>query len=76
MARTGRINPSIKKDGIHPAAYMKYKLPWACEDCVYFDSEKEKCILGYITEPHRRAHQRASYERSGKVALCRFLELE
>ncbi len=76
MAKQTRINPSIKKDGIHPAAYMKYKLPWACEDCVYFAPETEKCILGYITEPHRRDNQRKSYEMSGKVALCRFLEID
>lgn len=76
MVKTHKIKPTIKKDPIHPASYMKYKLPWACEDCVYYAPDTEKCILGYITEPHRREVQKKSYEMSGRVALCRFLELE
>jgi hypothetical protein len=71
-----KINPSIRKDGIHPADYMKYKLPWACEDCVYFNEGKERCILGYIQDPHLRENLKKSYEMSGKVSLCRFQELD
>lgn len=72
-----RIKPSIKKDPILAKDYLKYKLPWACEDCVYFTGEQSgRCILGYLTEPHRREEQRKSFELSGRMALCRFLEME
>jgi hypothetical protein len=71
-----RLTASIKKDGVHPADYNRLKLPWACEDCVYFDHEKETCTLGYNSDHHRRDEQLKSYFLSGKMALCRFQELD
>ena len=71
-----RLGSSIRKDGINPAAYNRYHLPWACEDCSHFDRDQERCTLGYITAPHRRAQQAYDYALSGKVALCRFQEID
>lgn len=71
-----RLTPSIKKDGIHPAAYNSFTLPWACEDCSHFDFQAERCTLGYNSAHHRRAQQKKDYEMSGKVALCRFQEID
>ncbi len=78
-----KIRSSIKKEGIDPAAYNKYKLPWACEDCVHYSGsqasdhhQEQRCTLGYLTEPHLRKNLKKSYELSGKVTLCRFLEID
>ncbi len=71
-----RIGSSIKKDAIHPADFNRYNLPFACEDCVHFASERESCTLGLITEPHLKRNQIHSYELSGKMALCRFQEID
>ena len=71
-----RIRPSIKKDPIDPVGYMTYKLPFACEDCSHFSSEKEICTFGYITTPHLRRNQEKSYLLSVKMTLCRFIEID
>ncbi|MBC7741527.1 MAG: hypothetical protein H7061_04990 [Bdellovibrionaceae bacterium] len=71
-----RIGSSIKKDAIHPRDYNAYTLPYACEDCSHFKAENESCTLGLMTEPHLRRTQVRSYEISGKIALCRFQEID
>ena len=71
-----RIGWSIRKDAIHPADFLRYKLPIACEDCSHFKSSNETCTLGMPTEQHLRRNQELSYNLSGKVALCRIQEID
>ena len=71
-----RLNTSIKFDAIHPADYMKYDLRLSCEECTHFNYESESCTLGYVTNWHRKEFQKQSYELTGKVALCRFQEID
>jgi len=71
-----RLQQSIKHDKVSPTDYMKYNLPWACEDCTHFDSSHDLCTLGYTTKWHKRNYQRMTYELAGKMALCRFQEID
>jgi hypothetical protein len=71
-----RIPSSIKKDPIQAADYLRYNLPNACEDCSHFKPSNETCTLGLPTEQHLARNQKKSYELSGKLALCRFLEVD
>lgn len=71
-----RINPSIKKDVVSPSDYLKYETRWSCEDCTHFNHEKEFCTLGYVSDHHRKAEQERSYLLSGKIAFCRFHEID
>lgn len=71
-----RITQSIKKDAVHPTDFRKYVFLSACDDCSHFDTAKEECTFGYRVAPHRRAQQIKDYEMSGKMALCRFLEID
>ncbi len=71
-----RLRTGIKFDPINPRDYLKYDFPTACEDCTHFDRENAKCTLGYESAWHRREYQVHSYEISGKMALCRFLEID
>ena len=71
-----RIRPSILKDSINPSDYLKYKLPFACEDCSHFKFSNESCTLGMPTEAHLSRNQNLSYNLSGKVALCRLQEID
>jgi hypothetical protein len=71
-----RIHPSIRKDGINPSDYLKYDFRTACEDCSHFNSLSVTCTLGYKTGPHLRAQQQADYNMSGKIAQCRFIEID
>ena len=71
-----KIKPSIRRDAINPRDYNSYKLPWTCDDCTHFASATATCTLGYKTEAHRRETFNKTYERSGTVALCRFIEID
>ncbi|MFZ4404798.1 MAG: hypothetical protein ACOYOK_11910 [Pseudobdellovibrionaceae bacterium] len=76
MGQTKKIRPSIKKDRIHPKDFLQYPFIFSCEDCSHFDPDKNLCTIGYATVHHRRAEQLHSYEVSGKVAFCRFHEID
>jgi len=71
-----RVKPSIKRDAISAQDYLKFKLPWACEDCSHFASETNQCTLGYNSAMHRREFLEKMYETSGTMTLCRFLEID
>lgn len=71
-----RVNTSIKFDTINPSDYMRYTLRFSCEDCTHFDLPAERCTLGYVTSWHRKEFQEKSYELTGKMALCRFQEID
>ncbi len=71
-----RLRTSIRFDGINPTDYLKYDHRFSCEDCTHFNRETEKCTLGYETKWHRKEFQNKSYELSGKMALCRFIEID
>lgn len=71
-----RLGKSIKRDPVHPADFARFKLPYACEDCTHFDAATESCTIGYSTAPHRRAEQLREYQLSGRMALCRFQEID
>lgn len=71
-----RIRASIIKDGIHPADYNRFNLPFSCEDCSHFKTADESCTLGMPTEPHLKKNQINSYNLSGKIALCRIQEID
>ena len=71
-----RLRPSIKKDPLKASDYNHYKLPWSCDDCTHFDSEQERCTLGYQALNHRRTQQQHDFELGGHFALCRFQEID
>ena len=74
--QNNKIRATIKRDSVSPRDYLKYKLPWACEDCVHFTLEKNQCSLGYRVEAHMRENLERMYEISGTMTLCRFLEID
>lgn len=76
MKSPKRISKSMKKDSIHPKDYLNYNLPFSCEECSHFASINESCTLGLPTSPHLKRNQIQSYELSGKMALCRFQEID
>lgn len=71
-----RIGVSIKKEKINPGDYLKYDHRLSCEDCTYFKPEPQTCSLGFQTENHKKSTQTKDYELSGRVAICRFLEID
>lgn len=71
-----KLKTSIRFDSIHPSDYLKYSMPTACEQCTHFDPTNETCTLGYNSVWHRHHFQIESYELLGKIAFCRFLEID
>lgn len=71
-----RLRTSIKFDTVNPADYLRYNIPSACEDCTHFDAQAERCTMGYDSRWHRKDFQEKSFFLSGKMALCRFLEID
>lgn len=71
-----RLTKSIRSDAIHPRDYLKYETRSSCEDCTHFDADAEKCTIGYNSTPHRRAEQERMYNLSGRIAICRFMEID
>lgn len=71
-----RLKPSIKLDTVDPRDYAKYIMLSACEDCVHFEVSSGQCTLGYQTEPHLRAEQERTYRLGGRIAFCRFHEID
>lgn len=71
-----RLSTSIRLDTVNPSDYLKYDFRFACEDCTHFDFENQRCTLGYQASWHRKEFQQKTYELNGKMALCRFLEID
>ncbi len=71
-----KIRPSMKKDRIHPSDFLNYNIPFACEDCSHFKTENKSCTLSFNTEYHLKSNALKTYELSGKIFQCRFLEID
>ncbi len=71
-----RIRTSIRLDAVHPTDYLKYDFRFSCEDCTHFNRTEETCTLGYESKWHRKDYQKSTFELNGKMALCRFLEID
>ncbi len=80
MKTPKRLTPSIKKDYVHPSDYLNFDHRWSCEDCSHFKRKDElsgeACTIGYIISHHLKAQQIHDYELSGKMAFCRFHEID
>lgn len=78
MAKTTTrpLRQSIKKDRIHPSDFLKYKIPFACEDCSHFKAEGQTCTIGFWTLNHLKERQVKKYLLSGEMAICRFMEID
>lgn len=70
------LKGSIRRDGINPSDYLRIHHAMACEDCTHFKHSDATCTLGNVTKWHLRAFQEAEYQRTGKVAICRFMEID
>ncbi len=71
-----RIRSSIKLDVVNPGDFLKYDLTFSCEQCTHFDPELIKCTLGYNHEHHLKDKNLNTYYLNGKMAFCRFLEID
>jgi len=71
-----KLKNTIKKDGIHPRDYLRFEHRLSSEDCSHYKWSDASCTIGYVTLWHRREIQQKDYELTGKMALCRFMEID
>lgn len=76
MSTPKRVTQSIKKDKVSASDYLNYDHRWSCEDCTHFNSSGESCTLGYVTSHHLKRQQTKDFELSGRMAFCRFHEID
>lgn len=71
-----RIRQSIKLDVVNPTDFLTYNSIHSCEQCSHWNQENGLCTLGYKNDVHRLAANLKCYELNGKMAFCRFLEID
>ena len=71
-----KLKTGIRFDRVNPSDYLKYDHRFSCEDCTHYNRESSECTLGYEPKWHRREFQTESFALAGKMALCRFLEID
>lgn len=70
------LKRSVILDPIHPRDYRELNIIFYCEQCVHFDSKAKACTIGYDASIHMKAVQERNYELYGRVAFCRFCEID
>lgn len=71
-----RLRQSIRLDTVNPSDFLTYEFTFSCEQCSHFDSTQERCTLGYNNLNHRKETNLKTYHLNGKMAFCRFLEID
>lgn len=63
-------------DPVNPTDFLRLNITYCCEQCAHFCHEKISCTFGFEVEPHLKVNQLRTYEMSGRLAFCRFLEID
>ncbi|MEO0335917.1 MAG: hypothetical protein AAF202_05975 [Pseudomonadota bacterium] len=67
---------SVIKDKIDPREFQSLNLIYCCEQCSHFDAPNNTCTIGYDSSKHLRKVQLHDYYLSGRMAQCRFGEID
>ena len=67
---------SIILDGVNPRDWRELNLIYCCEQCTYFNPQEKRCAMGFKSERHLRENQIELFNRTGKMAFCRSLEID
>ena len=71
-----RSKRSVIKDKIDPREFQNLNLIFCCEQCSHFDGPNEFCTIGYDASKHLKRVQMHDYYLSGRMAQCRFGEVD
>jgi len=73
---TGR--PALE-DTVHPTDFRRYIESglggFFCDSCSHFSSRDQRCTIGYAAI-HTADRQIPLYNRSGRLVLCRSIEID
>lgn len=71
-----QLKRSIIMDPIHPRDWRTLNIIYCCEQCSHYDKNGRQCTIGYDASLHMKEVQDRAYERMGRIALCRFMEID
>ncbi len=71
-----RERRSVIKDPIKASDFNNLNMIFCCEQCSFFEVKNKVCNFGYHHVPHLYEEQLKSYNMGGKMAFCRFLEID
>lgn len=78
--QTPRKKPPLRRgivqDAVSAKDFLELDLRYACEQCSHFDPLSELCTFGHQAENHKMAVQLKNYELTGRLAICRNLEID
>jgi len=67
---------SLIHDKVNPKDARELTMIFACEQCSFFDHDNKNCLMGFPSEPHLFGNQIKRYNLTGRMAICRFLEID
>ena len=66
----------VIRDPINPGMFNSMNIMYCCEQCSHFDADNEFCTIGYDASKHLKRVQMHWYNLSGRMAACRFQEVD
>ena len=73
--KPGPLRRSIKLDAVHPADFRVFNCRFFCDDCSHYSFIHKVCTIGFVPQ-HTREEQMKIYNITGKIAFCRFIEID
>ena len=67
---------TVKSDRVDAWAFQNLNMIYCCEQCSHFDGENRACTIGYTASDHCRQTADESFRLDGRIAFCRFLEID
>lgn len=71
-----RIRRGIKLDRVQASDFLNMNTIYACEQCSFFDPGENICVMGFPQKNHLMAQQQKTFNTTGHMAFCRFLEID
>jgi hypothetical protein len=63
-------------DPIDPRLFNTMNVMFCCEQCSHFDEISQSCTIGYDASKHLYKVQMHTYHLNGRMAACRFQEID
>lgn len=75
VKKAGLPRRSIRLDTVHPRDMVNVDVRFFCDDCSHYSFTAKHCTIGFVAQ-HTRENQMKIYNLTGKIAFCRFIEID
>lgn len=74
--KSNKLRMEVKKDPVKAKDFEKLNIMHCCEQCSHFDGDRIVCTIGYNADNHLKQTNLKSFETSGRMAFCRYQEID